>query len=290
MGGVFAACTKTPIASLVMVSEITGSYGLAVPLMMTCASAYILSRTFTMNEEQVPGIADSPAHRGDFLVNVLEDLHVSDAMVEKIKPELFTADTPFRKIVQRVKDCQATSFPVVDDNGFLVGIFTLSDIRRIMNQPEIGNLIVAGDLGTTDVATVTMHTNLDDALRKFTRKNVDELPVVDESNTSSAKLTSASKSVRRPRGPVGTRRVIGMLSRRDLISAYHRKLHAIQSDDASENRGSHVFVDALETPQGPRLDMEMEFPDEKGPLPVTDPSKQEADLLDEPLDDSRKIT
>ena len=64
MGGVFTACTKTPIASLVMVSEITGSYSLSVPLMMTCASAYILSRSFTVNNEQVAGMADSPAHRG----------------------------------------------------------------------------------------------------------------------------------------------------------------------------------------------------------------------------------
>ena len=39
----------------------TGLVGPA--LMITCSSAYILSRSFTLNEEQVRGIADSPAHR-----------------------------------------------------------------------------------------------------------------------------------------------------------------------------------------------------------------------------------
>lgn len=42
MGGVFAALTRAPLASLVIVSEITGSYGLLVPLMLTCAVSYVL--------------------------------------------------------------------------------------------------------------------------------------------------------------------------------------------------------------------------------------------------------
>src|SRR5205823_9206017 len=111
MGGVFAACTKTPIASLVMVSEITGSYGLAVPLMMTCASAYVLSTSFTMNEEQVAGMADSPAHRGDFLINILEDVKVSDAIADRsVAPDLIPADLPFPRVLQRIKDSRATVF------------------------------------------------------------------------------------------------------------------------------------------------------------------------------------
>jgi CIC family chloride channel protein len=77
MGGVFCGCTKTPIASLVLVSELTGSYGLAVPLMLCCASTYLLTTSFTIDEEQVGSIADSPAHRGDFMLNVLEGLKVS---------------------------------------------------------------------------------------------------------------------------------------------------------------------------------------------------------------------
>ncbi|MGE4159151.1 MAG: chloride channel protein [Planctomycetota bacterium] len=42
MGGVFAALTRAPLASLVLVSEITGSYGLVVPLMLVCAVSYLL--------------------------------------------------------------------------------------------------------------------------------------------------------------------------------------------------------------------------------------------------------
>jgi CIC family chloride channel protein len=279
MGGVFAACVKTPIASLVMVSEITGSYGLVVPLMMTCASAYLLSHSFTMNKAQVPGIAESPAHRGDFLMNVLEEIKVSEAVADKPAPEVFSAHTPFKTILERVKGSTATVFPVVDDSNCLVGIFSLSDIRRIMSQPELGTLVVAGDLGTSDIVAITMDSNLDQALRKFTRKNIDELPVVasPQDNHSGHKVSAIT---RRPRGPVGTLRLVGMLSRRDLISAYHRRLDALRQADDRESRGSNVFVEALAATPGGGNESGSRFG------PAANASNPEPELLNEPPDDS----
>jgi len=277
MGGVFAACTKTPIASLVMVSEITGSYGLVVPLMMTCASAYLLSGSFTMNVEQVPGISDSPAHRGEFLVNVLEGITVGEAMLERGKPETFHADTPFNKVLERIKVSTRNVFPIVDEQECLVGVFSLSDIRQIMNEQAVGSLVVAGDLGTTDVVWVTLDTNLDQALRLFTKKNLDELPVVERADAhGKPSLTSISRAVRPPRGPVGTMRVIGMLSRRDLISAYHRRLHALQSAEALDKRASQLLVETHEP-----APVDVPTPDTSAP-PAPDASQAEADLLEEP--------
>ncbi len=255
MGGVFAACTKTPIASLVMVSEITGSYGLVVPLMMTCASAYLLSRSFTMNEAQVPGISDSPAHRGEFLVNVLAEIKVSDALPDLREPEVFTADTPFAKVLERIKSSSATVFPIVDESHCLVGIFSLGDIRKIMNEQAVGSLVVAGDLGTTDVPTVTLSMNLDQALRIFTQRNVDALPVVEQAPSQNVPRSRIS-SVRRPRGPVGSARVIAMLSRRDVILAYHHRLLAQQHANALESTGSAVFGGVLPTNAPSRLTTE----------------------------------
>jgi CIC family chloride channel protein len=247
MGGVFAAATKTPIASLVMISEITGSYGLVVPLMITCSSAYILSRSFTLNEEQVRGIADSPAHRGEFLVDVLEGITVADAIDPAATLEAIPANMVYDDIMDRIKGGTGTVFPIVDEHGCLTGIFSLGDLRQIMNEHEVGTLIVAGDLGTTDSPWVLMETKLDEALRLFTERNIDEIPIVattppgQESSRSS--ITTAVAS---PHGAVGTMRVIGMVSRRDLISAYHRRLKDIRDQDESECAGSNVFVHNVE--------------------------------------------
>ena len=288
MGGVFAACTKTPIASLVMISEITGSYGLAVPLMMTCASAYLLSNSFTMNEEQVNGIADSPAHRGDFLLNVLEDIRVREVLAENTNPpELIPADMPFPKVLERIKGSTASVFPVVDERQCLAGVFSLGDIRQIMNEQISASLVVAGDLGTTDVPTVTPDTNLDEALRIFTQKNLDELPIVEAIDPKqSASITRASATMRPPRGPIGTRRVIGMLSRRDLIAAYHRKLHAAQAAGILESTGSSVFGPAPLPPLEPEPAIVLEQDLLREELPASaDASNPTHDMLVEPPDD-----
>ena len=74
MGGFFAGVSKTPLTSIVMVSEMTGSYSLLVPLMLACGLNMAISRRWTIYEEQVPTPIDSPAHQGDFVVDVLEQL------------------------------------------------------------------------------------------------------------------------------------------------------------------------------------------------------------------------
>jgi CIC family chloride channel protein len=69
MGGFFAGVAKVPFASVIMVTEMTGSYGLLVPALLVAAIAYlVLPRSVRLYENQVPGRADSPAHGGP-LVN-----------------------------------------------------------------------------------------------------------------------------------------------------------------------------------------------------------------------------
>src|SRR4029077_13036257 len=81
MGGFFAGVSKTPLTSIVMVSEMTGSYSLLVPLMLVCGLNMGLSRRWTIYEEQVSSPVDSPAHQGDFVIDVLEQLRVREITV-----------------------------------------------------------------------------------------------------------------------------------------------------------------------------------------------------------------
>jgi hypothetical protein len=167
----------------------------------------------------------------------------------------------------------------VDEKECLVGVFSLSDIRQIMNEQAVGHLVVAGDLGTTDIASVTLETNLDQALRLLTRKNLDELPVVERTNPQKTSMTGISAAIRPPHGPVGTMRVIGMLSRRDLISAYHRRLHALQNAEALDKRASRLLVETDEsTPVAP-AESEAQAP---ASTTAGDAAQPDADMLDEP--------
>ena len=80
MASFFAAAANTPVSTLIMVSEMTGSYALLLPAMWVCAVAYLLGRGWTIFSEQVSSRVDSPAHRGDFVIDVLSGLTIRDAL------------------------------------------------------------------------------------------------------------------------------------------------------------------------------------------------------------------
>ncbi len=178
MGGFFAGVSKTPLTSLLMICEITGSYQLLVPLMLVCTISYALSRKWTIFEEQVQTPLDSPAHQGDFEVDVLERMTVEEAGVRTEGVVTFQEEAPLRTILDQISRSSETLFPVLNGEGRLTGVFNLHDIRLAWMGGAWSQLIVADDLATKPVLTVRATDNLATALKRMTELNADEAPVV----------------------------------------------------------------------------------------------------------------
>ncbi len=210
MGGFFAGVAKVPLTALIMVSEMCGSYDLLAPLMLvSIVNVAVLSSRWTLYEEQVSSLIDSPAHLGDFVVDVLARIQVRSVYRVDHPIDLIPQETPLPIIIKLVASSQNNYFPVVDDDQHLVGIFSLHDVRSILEGDRAGGLILAADIATFPVLTVTPNDDLHTALRRFTRKNIDELPIVN------------------PDDPL---RVIGMLRRKEVIGAYDEQLAAMRHD------------------------------------------------------------
>jgi CIC family chloride channel protein len=215
MGGFFAGVAKVPITAMIMVSEMSGSYGLLVPLMLvSIVNVAILSSKCTLYEEQVPSLVDSPAHQGDFVVDVLEQLHVREVMDTSREYDLIPQEMPLPQVLRVAANSNNMYFPVIDKNRTLVGIFSLRDLRAVLTGEGAGGLVLAVDICSSPVLTVNPEDDLHAVLRKLTQKNIEELPVVEASNTS---------------------QVIGVLSRKDVIGAYHRRIGEVRNDRAEEN-------------------------------------------------------
>ena len=215
MGGFFAGVSKTPLTSIVMVSEMTGSYSLLVPLMLACGLNMAISRRWTIYEEQVATPIDSPAHQGDFVVDVLEQLHVGDVTVRTLGIETIPAAMPFHELIHLVARSTETLFPVVDSQGRLTGIFTLHDLRLALVGSEWGPLVLADDLAYRPVISVTPADNLHTALRRFTEINRDEIPVVAQDDPT---------------------HLIGLLHRSELALAYTSLIESLRSPGAVTHR------------------------------------------------------
>jgi CIC family chloride channel protein len=154
-------------------------------------------------EEQVFALVDSPAHQGDFVIDVLEQMHVSDIMDPSRGIDLVREDSTLPEILCMAANSKNNYFPVVDESQRLVGIFSLRDLRTVLTGDRAGRLVLAADIATTPVLTVTPRDDLHTALRRFTQKNIDDLPVVDVDDPT---------------------KLLGMLSRKDLIGAYHDRV------------------------------------------------------------------
>ncbi len=80
----FGGVGKVPIAVILMVSEMTGGFTLLVPSMIATTIAYVITGKYTIYRSQVQSRADSPAHRSEYSIPLLQKLFVKDAMTKKV--------------------------------------------------------------------------------------------------------------------------------------------------------------------------------------------------------------
>jgi len=203
MAGFFAGAAHAPISTIIMVSEMTGDYKLLLPTMWVSTLCFLLCRRFTLYEKQVPSRLDSPAHRGDFIVDVLEGILVRDVYSPDESLVRVQESASLDQIVHLLAETSQQYFPVVDEDGAMVGIFSADDVRSYLFDEIIWQLAVARDVMKSNVVSVTPEDDLNTALQRLTSLNIDELPVVESADSGS---------------------LLGMLSRRETIAFYNRRV------------------------------------------------------------------
>jgi CIC family chloride channel protein len=203
MGAFLSAVTHAPMTSIFLAYELTGAYQIILPAMFATVIGTLIARSLEQEGIDTYGLAREGIHlEGGREVNVLRSIRVGEIM-ETGPVETIPEDMKLKTILQFLPRSRNTTFPVVDRDGLLSGILSLQDIRELVYEQGLEELIVAKELAVSRVITVTADDNLDDALKKIGYRNIDDLPVVDKDNP---------------------RRIVGMISRRDIISAYNRIL------------------------------------------------------------------
>ncbi|AIY90105.1 chloride channel protein [Geoglobus acetivorans] len=197
MGAFISAIAKTPIASIIMVLEMSGGYELLPAIMTASAISYLLSGNYSIYSEQVDTRADSPAHRREMIKDVLENLTVREAMSSEnlitVSPNNSVDD-----VLQLIQLTGHLGFPVVDE-GKLIGVITLSDINRVSD--EMKKNIKVEDIMTRNPLAVKPDENLEKALKLLIAKDIGRLMVVDDAG-----------------------RLLGIITRSDIMKAHAKEL------------------------------------------------------------------
>ncbi|MFK5954553.1 MAG: chloride channel protein [Desulfobacterium sp.] len=207
MAGFFTAVSNTPISTIIFVSEMTNSYHLLLPSLLVCSICYLISQRWTIYEKQVKNRVDSPAHAGEFMMDILQTMKVSDLMHLVKNVSHVREDMPFSQFKKIFSATKQHYFPVMNRDNRFCGIFSSTDIREVIFTIHLEDLVVMRDIMVSDIIVTTLSEDLNTVLLKLTQKNIDALPVVQEDDHGL---------------------FVGLLYRRDVINHYNRVIQKMR--------------------------------------------------------------
>jgi len=91
----------------------------------------------------------------------------------------------------------------LDDDGNLIGAISETEIRPLITEYEsLKHTLIAEDIARTKISKIKSDKDIDFALKLLTKQDIEEIPVV---------------------SPDDDRKIIGTISRNDILSAYNRE-------------------------------------------------------------------
>lgn len=199
LGSFLAAATHAPLTGLFLLFELSGDYQVIIPGMIACIIGSVAAHVLKPDSIDTVELTRQGInlHQGRD-INVLKTILVKEVMIKEMEP--IPEDLPLHQILIRAKESVQSYFPVVSRNEELLGVISLRDIRPLLMEEELMNLIIAKDIVDENYLYLTPEDTLDTAMKKFALKDLGQLPVVDVKNP---------------------KKLLGMLKRTDVINAYN---------------------------------------------------------------------
>lgn len=205
MAAFFAGVAKAPVGPLIMVCELTQGYGLLAPLMLASAICIVLGKKFFLYEHQVDNKFESPAHIEDSTINLLEQMRVE----EHYTPGRVTTleeGTTLKALTDIIANTNELYFPVKNDEGHISGILSIHNVRNVLFNQDLFDLILTKDLATKP-AILYLGDDLYTALLKFVDTDYGQIPVVAAEDQD---------------------KIIGIINREDVFRAYANAIREIR--------------------------------------------------------------
>jgi CIC family chloride channel protein len=131
MAGILSGLYHAPLTAIFLIAEITGGYGLMIPLMVVSSLSFFVSKSFEPYPMDSKKLAmKGEAYTSDKDQNVLTGIKMTEYIERDF--EVLSPNMTLRELVQIVAHSKRNVFPVIDSDKRLLGIILLDDIREIM--------------------------------------------------------------------------------------------------------------------------------------------------------------
>ena len=180
MAGVMSGVMKAPLTAIFLIAELSNGYGLFIPLMIVSCIAFAVGRWLDPDSIYTKQLRQ----RGELLTHdkdqsVLVFLKLSELMESdftEVKEDYTLGD-----IVKFISKARRNIFPVVDDEGHLLGVVQLDDLREDMfKTSKHGNPITNYMIQPPD--RILEREMIQEVLPRFEQNHTWMLPVVDKEN------------------------------------------------------------------------------------------------------------
>ncbi len=176
MAGLMAGVMQAPLTAIFLIAEITGGYVLLMPLIITSVVSFATIRTFepySIYTKRIAKDGELLTHDSDQAVLTL--LKTSDLIEKDFKP--VSPKGTLADVVNIISTSKRNLIPVVDEKGVLQGVVLLNDIREIMFNRELYNVLYVNRLMKEVPATVYCDDKMDVVMKKFETTGAWNLPV-----------------------------------------------------------------------------------------------------------------
>ncbi|PVX49379.1 CIC family chloride channel protein [Balneicella halophila] len=178
MGGLMAGVLHAPLTAIFLIAELTGGYNLFIPLMLTAAISYSLTKyylNYSVYTAELGLQGKLVTHNKDKVVLMFMQL---DKVIEKNFVTI-NYDAMLGDLVEVIAHSSRNIYPVVDDDNKFKGVIFLDDVREMMFDSKLYDKTTVASLTTMPGEIIYYDDSMPTVMDKFQRSDAWNLPVVD---------------------------------------------------------------------------------------------------------------
>jgi len=180
MAGLMSGVMHAPLTGIFLIAELTGSYYLFMTLIIVSTISYLTIILFEPHSLYAMRLAQKGeliTHNKDKAVlTLLKMENVIETNLNVLEP-----DMKLGEVVKIISHSKRNVFPVVDpNNGVLLGVLTLDEIRNIMFRPELYQRFTVRQLMISPPAILNVNMPMEKVMQIFEDTGAWNLPVVDD--------------------------------------------------------------------------------------------------------------
>jgi chloride channel protein, CIC family len=177
MAGILSGVFYAPLTAIFLIAEITGGYGLMIPLMIVSALSVTVVRYFEPQSMEARKLSAklhlSVDSRDTFILSKMDLAELIETNFSTIRIE-----ENLKTLIKVISTSTRNTYPVINEKRELLGLIQLDNIRGIIFTAEKPEEMAIDKLMVAAPAVIKVNENLHDVLRKFDETGSWNLPVV----------------------------------------------------------------------------------------------------------------